>query len=1154
MRSILPCLLLSTAATVASAATLLPDPGFEDWNSADRLPSGPKHRWTIPGQFAVCERSNQEKHSGQYSLHLKDTDTGRANQSLGYLISGREAAPISGKILYFSAWVKQVTASRPGIIGIGLYAKGEHDKITSISAGVDAAGKTDWQQINVKMTVPEKTSLIIAFFLCANGWGNTGEAYFDDVALSLSPPSAAGTPAPLPAVSAPAQFDQTSASLAYRTGYEQIPPVTTDACSRPEIRNGTWYVDGKPEFFLGPWIYNRKHTDWNPQANPLKIDHIAYTTPPSYEVWQAMGFNSAQISAAHNQPGQALYGLPVSADYAKTEAQIADYYAGFKNIPLVLDFAFGFDHALKKNNPDKYRELDQRNGHWHQFIPFCPEHPEGDRYYTSYFLGGVRAAMKNHANIMVYELFNESAYDCSCRYNARDFAGRMKRQYGTIDNANRVWKTIFSDFDEIAAITHFQQYPGLWADWSRFLGNRYAELLKKYSAVIRTADRRPNVYFTEQAAGVPPLNPTMDYRRTAEVLDVLAMEGGWRYGFSAAPKAGNEMENVVVTGGSSHWFNCDFYQGLAKGKKPVVNNEHYCTRMENGKRVPSRRSDLISSLWLELMHGSSANYTYCWDKRSFDWKTFDQAKANVINGGYKASSMLNPYNWPVSELDAFKQFEAEMAPYKDRILPFPRTKPATVALFFSYDSLRMSPFLKVSVEERMLKWYTALLHAQYPLRIVFDEEIQSGLPPEIKTLLLPLADYVNPATRNAINRFSAGGGLVIADRNALTKNEYGQPMPDADAGICRIDSDRPDTVSCIRALLTARNVKRYGTISPADTAEPLEMTDLQIIDRGDLKLICLICFGQPGSRLATVRFELDDAGEFYLYDVSSRRLLVNADRETWSAADLKKGLDLVMPPQERIILTLERHRPDTTKTISQSAIHAEFRDRQQREAPGLKEFEDRRLSLKKAFIDARTYPDVNPDRCRSLDLRSVVNMDFKDDIAGDGKGGWFDQGSNDFANMPIGRQVLAGVPFQIIDPARNNGKGALILYGTSRDYFPRAATGIKVDGPAKYLYFLHTMGWSNNGEVMDYVIHYRDGSTSRIPVRPGHEIGGWWGEPQLDNAKIALESHNLQQRCINLQCFRWQNPRPQEPIVSLDVISAGGASVPAIVAITVETP
>lgn len=1316
-KKLIAALLGSMAIALCGAEkNLYENPGFESWNTKDDLPSA-AWRWTLPKNrqkaFELFERSDKEKHSGRYSLHLKDSDNGPLNHTLGFIIGEKEAErlELGGKILYFSAWIKQISASRAGVVGIGLYAIGADKKRLTSNAVIDTAGPTDWGRVRTKLKLPEKPSLIIASLWCANGFGNTGEACFDDIVLTVNPdPQLKSIPEP-PQPIAPAakksissgspyisfypappswnirlwgglQFkerpgttkdiqlkiskpasrwggisigtkyldrqydlstvpaDQLSVSFrlsqnvpvqvglsgrnkitirqgskekdgmfryeiplaSFQRSNEQntvsevslqfpeslkpgelaisglaidtaqkvpapkfsVPPeaeayrkecelpelVTNDSHSRPEIKNGTWYLNGKPQFYIGPWIYNRKATDWHKNANPLNIDHIGYKVGPNKEVFDFMGFNSAQISAAHTLPGQVLYGLPVPADYRKTEKEIAEYFTGFQSIPLVLDFAFGYHEAVKADDPQKYRELDQRNGKWHAFIPFCPEHPEGDRYYRNYFLGGVRAALKNHSNVFVYELFNESSYNCQCRFNARDFADRMRKKYKTIQNANRTWGTIFDDFNEVAGITNFQQYRKLWPDWCKFSAQRYAELLKKYSALIRSADQRPNVYFTEQAAGVPPAHPGMDYRRIAEVLDVLALEGGWRYGFASNLTARNEMEAVVVSGGSSHWFNCDFYQALAKGKKPVINDEHYCTRIEQGIRVPSRKEDMITSLWMELMHGISSNYTYVWDKRSYDWKTFEQAKANVIKPSYKSSSMLNPYNWPVSELKAFKLFEQELEPYKERILPFPRTKPATAAVFYSYPTLRMSPFLNYHFNKRMTSWYASLLHAQIPVRIVFEEELAAGLGKEIQALVFPAADYVSPETLANLEKFRKRGGTVIAERNAFRWNEYSDPLPET-KGLIRLNADETEKLP---ELLIAKGIKRYGSITPADSGGPIRMADLQIIDRGDFKLIFLVAMGDIASRLAEIKLNFNDDGNFYLYDVTGKRILKNGGSEQWSAADLKRGFRWILPSQERVLLTLERKRPAGASAISQKEVSADFQKIQQREKGKLSQFQEQQAKRRKAYAEARAWQNVAASKCVPVDLRKFVNMHFKDEVAGDRKGGWFDQGGNDFANMPLGKQVFAGVPFEIIDPARNNGKGVVVLYGTNRDYFPKEVRGIPVNRKAARLYFLHTMGWDGKEKVLTYKIDYTDGASEEVPVIGGRDIGGWWGADPLPNAKIAVEASNAEKDLVNMQCFRWVNPHPEKEIRSIGLVSAQSGAVPAIAAITAETP
>ena len=62
---------------------------------------------------------------------------------------------------------------------------------------------------------------------------------------------------------------------------------------------------------------------------------------------------------------------------------------------------------------------------------------------------------------------------------------------------------------------------------------------------------------------------------------------------------------------------------------------------------------------------------------------------------------------------------------------------------------------------------------------------------------------------------------------------------------------------------------------------------------------------------------------------------------------------------------------------------------------------------------------------QTLDLKPIVNMDWRDEVWGDGKGGWSDQGDNDLRRVSVGRRVLLGMPFELIDPADNDGKAVL---------------------------------------------------------------------------------------------------------------------------------
>ena len=828
-----------------------------------------------------------------------------------YQFTADEVKSIEGRVVRASAWIKQVFASDPPATGIALFAIGEDGRTVCVRNGVGTTGASDWINVQVALNMPNRVKSARLVINCSHGYRNTGEMYIDDIVVSSNP---ADHPplAPQPLSSYPewrfslqAPVDRPEES-GYRTQWRNQPPVKDDGRVRPEIRNGTWYAGGSPEFYMGVWLYN-SDMQWGPKANPLGIDHPAYTTPPGKGLFESLGFNSSQISAAHSQIGAVIRGFPLPhkgktsrKGWREIDADIARFFKRFGDMPMVLDFAFGYNGMYSR---DAKRVLGQRKAGsvWHEFMPFCPHVPEGWKYYRDYFLGGTRAAMRNGCNVFLYELFNESSWNDMCRPAVLAFAREMERRYGTIAEANGRWRTSFANFDDVACQTDLKQYPGVWYDWCRFSSKCYCRLLRKGIETVRSADRRRNVYFTEQESGTPSEHRGMDYRDIADVLDVLAIEGGWRYGFNTVYNAKSEMEAVVATGGSRHFFNCDFFQALAKGKKPVVNNEHYCVRFENGKRVPSRRTDYITSLWLEVMHGVSGSFTYVWDKRYWEANTWEKAYANVAKPSYKSSSLLNPFNVKPEDLCAFRIFMEELEPFKEKILPFPRTKPATVAVFYSKPtSIQRDSLPSLKGRPGVQDWYAALLHANFPCKVVFEEDL-AGLSPEVEALVFPDAVCCGRKVIEDALMFRRRGGIVIANEESFRFDEYMKPLR-VQAAIHRAKS----AADAVELLLKA-NVRRYGVLVPEDGGGSVAGGDVQIIDRGGFKFVC--CAAMHETSLRKVRLVLSGlqpgSGGFRVENPVSKKVYRKGGAELWTAADLEEGIFLELPPQERVLLVLK---------------------------------------------------------------------------------------------------------------------------------------------------------------------------------------------------------------------------------------------------------
>ena len=200
---------------------------------------------------------------------------------------------------------------------------------------------------------------------------------------------------------------------------------------------------------------------------------------------------------------------------------------------------------------------------------------------------------------------------------------------------------------------------------------------------------------------------------------------------------------------------------------------------------------------------------------------------------------------------------------------------------------------------------------------------------------------------------------------------------------------------------------------------------------------------------------------------------------------------------------------------------------------------------------------VDPARVRFLDLRAVANRSYGDSVAGDGKGGWTDQGENHLRHAPWGPTDCNGVPFDFIRPDQNDDRACIILRSTHLPDLPDAVRGIAADCKAEALYFLHAGAWvAKDAEGFRYVVHYADGTSETAPMVGGVDFGDWW----IDTRRLGLASTArcrtgwVNSESKGFHVLRWENPHPEKTIATIDIESACGETIPIIEAITAELP
>ena len=118
-----------------------------------------------------------------------------------------------------------------------------------------------------------------------------------------------------------------------------------------------------------------------------------------------------------------------------------------------------------------------------------------------------------------------------------------------------------------------------------------------------------------------------------------------------------------------------------------------------------------------------------------------------------------------------------------------------------------------------------------------------------------------------------------------------------------------------------------------------------------------------------------------------------------------------------------------------------------------------------------------------------------------------------FTGLKTGDQTYRGIPFHVIDPDENEGRGFTVLHspkGPANIKWPKEVK-IPVRAKGKRLFFLGNVhGWSSQdpgtgpwGAVAEYEIVYADGEKQTVPLITGRTIDEWTASPEADEVAAA---------------------------------------------------
>lgn len=125
--------------------------------------------------------------------------------------------------------------------------------------------------------------------------------------------------------------------------------------------------------------------------------------------------------------------------------------------------------------------------------------------------------------------------------------------------------------------------------------------------------------------------------------------------------------------------------------------------------------------------------------------------------------------------------------------------------------------------------------------------------------------------------------------------------------------------------------------------------------------------------------------------------------------------------------------------------------------------------------------------CHQLDLSPYCNQALNDQLPNEKQDSW---------RFPKGIATVCGVPFRFVDPARNNGKGMIMLNGAHRPNYPVSMKIPVGDRNVRRLFFLHGTCYSTGQKALTYRLHFRDGQTRDLEIFNGIQIGEWKVPPK----------------------------------------------------------
>ncbi len=965
-------------------------------------------------------------------------------------------------------------------------------------------------------------------------------------------------------------------------------------------RHGNYCVNGRPRFLMGAQIPNKIVGSMAPTKGYPDSLKWLYEQVIDYETAQRVGLDTISYFASESWLTQ------IDPNYKSFLFDQATRDALTKvrrdcGLPLQVDFtAAPWSHGMLQANRAQYQEklpetvfnsmgVMGDSNHW---VPYCLADQAGREMYLKMWRSGAEELKASGGQALMYELFNEPAYHDPCPANRKNFIAFLKSRYGSLEKVNLTWNTAYKSFEDIENFKSRTDSPALFVEWSKFMEDEFLKLCLDGMKVIREID--PEARFCIQCMGADnyrtlPKNHINLYEINQYCTTVSTSTGG---GVKINQSAQLQPSPTVIdtpmpdAAFRENALQRRFYRAIANGK-PIHDGETY-----SGADYDS----LHSILWLQLVRGGNASYLFLWCKRAWDnrWQPHGSEEGGKRLAELMRFHILNPWAFPTEGLKAIMDVKKEMLQVDDLFVPRENYTAPEIGLLLSYPTERRAPAVGNMLKNEIRNIAISLELTHYPYGVLLEEQTDRFDPVKFPVIIAGAVRSIYPVTRDRVLDYVKKGGTLITSLETMPENEYGQPIdwqgifdlkltPVKNPALTELDGQ----IAANKRLPGKIKVRRFADIDASSNWETLASAEGKpaVVRRkvGSGQVIFIGVQSMDYHHAAIYDSLLNLAGRKPVVSLMTDNQLVpnveihhiqkgtlagfyalNLDRyPKFANLELPAGHTAVDPLSETILPDATIYLPPQRSALIVTGTPAELGKRFKNLRPISRDELQEKFNAAVAKIKQSQQPQqaefrYNPDLrlTKIIDLRDFCNRPFTDSVAGDGKGGWTDQGAENSLNgVPWGIQEFRGVPTEILRFDETENKTCIVL--NSKNLVPgfgaETVKDIPINAQVKNLYFFHATAWSVMGkEAMFYRICYADGSELKIPVICGINIGEWWIPRRAINAKLTdhVAFVNSEQRGFFV--WRWENPQPEKEIRSLDIISANAEPIPVVIGITAE--